>query len=93
MLDIQTLALNAARQAIGPEAIRDVRIESTLDALDRPAYQFIYLIDRARTDVEPGMTSIKLRIALLDALEANQDSHTPIVGILDQQDWDRTLRA
>ncbi len=71
----------------------DVRVEPTLDALDRPAYKFTYLIDRSRTTIEPGLTSIRLRMALLDALESHQDSHTPIVGIMNQQDWDRTLGA
>lgn len=91
--EIQQLARGIAEELAGPDAVKGVEVEKTVDLYDRPACRLSLLIDSAETWKTVGMFRIKLGIRLRDALEAQHDTHELLFRILDRNDWPRRIHA
>jgi len=91
--DIHQLGLDAARQVLGADAVKQVEVIDGADYWYRPAYHFTYLIDLARSQLQPGLVRTRLIQKLLDDLDARGDDHLPVIQLLDAADWEKRARA
>jgi hypothetical protein len=91
--DLEQLGWTAARQVAGQDAVEQVEVKGGVDAFDRPAYHYSFLIDPHRAQLRPGLVVARVTQALLAELLARGDEHRPIIRLLDRTDWDRHTRA
>jgi len=59
----------------------------------RPACHFTYLIDLARSQIQPGLARTRLIQRLADALAVRGDDHFAHVRRLAAVDWEQRARA
>ena len=88
-LELEKLAFDIARKVAGDGAVEQVQVTDGVDASDRPAYHFTFLINDGLLQVRPGLVLIRVTQYLHDALMAHGDEHFPVIRILNQEDWSR----
>jgi hypothetical protein len=91
--ELETIALDTARELAGADAVERVEVTATADSYDRPAYQFAFLIDLARMTGDLGVVRLNLRVRLGDELDARGDEHRVLLQTLDHHDWPRRANA
>ena len=94
MLKLPTATLertgcDAAEAVGGAGVVGAIRVEPGVDADERPAYHFRFLINQDRSILGPGLLRIRLHLRLLEDLSILGDEHEPVLEMLDRADWDR----
>ncbi len=94
--DLKSLALNAAREIAGVDAIGDVDVVESAFVTerspdDRDAYQVTYLYHPSRSALRPGAARSKIGLRLADELYQVGAAVSRLI-MLDQTDWDRRRR-
>ncbi len=85
--ELLALGREAAESVAGRAAVEDVDVSVFLDSTDEPAYMFCILIDQVHTRAPSDRLYVELSRRLRDALLSRQDTHLPLLRILDQKDW------
>ena len=80
-MDLMQLGRAAAEEVVGKGNVERVEVAPGEDALERPAYQFSFIIDLVRADQRPGLILSRLVQKLRDKLVEQHDERTPIVRI------------
>ncbi len=84
---LKELGAEAAREIAGADAFGDVDISTALDALDRPAYVFRYLLDPGRAKLPLGLLYIRLVGKLADELDERGEECRAMIEMHDQAGW------
>jgi hypothetical protein len=79
--DLEMLARAVGRAVAGPDAIDFVRVEPAMTALDTPAYDFWFRIDRAQPTLRVGLLMARLGELLRDELLSRGDTSFPMVWL------------
>ena len=83
---IQQIGLTAARSIAGAK-VKALKVRSSIDSSDNPAYYLAFLADRDQA----GQAELGIRIAMKvrDDLIENGDSTYPFVRLLAEDEWER----
>jgi hypothetical protein len=91
--DLEKLALDAAATVTGAGQVERVDVASAEDSDDEPVYVFTFLIGDELARQPTGVLRNRLGQRLRDLLMERNDTHYPIIRILDRADWGRRNRA
>lgn len=91
--ELEALGLDAARSVAGEDWVEQVEVVSATDSWNRPAYTFSLLVCPERLPEHLGLTRIRLRQALGDALAARGDEGIPLIRLLRPEEWSRRTLA
>jgi hypothetical protein len=91
--DLQTIALQAARDLAGDDAVEQVDVVPGVNSFDEPVYFVSFLIDPARSRERMGLVYTRMVQKLSNHLAALGDERSPRITLLDRRDWDKRRRA
>ena len=91
--DPERIGLDAGHAVGGPGAVERVRVEPTLDSLDRPTYHFACLVNPDHLPMGAGLFRARLEMRIRDELEARGDDHQIRMEFLDLSSWERRHRG
>jgi hypothetical protein len=86
---LEKMGRDAAEAVGGPGVVGAILVQPGVDAFERPAYHFRFLINQDRSNLGPGLLRIRLRLRLLDDLIELGDEHEVVLEMLDRADWDQ----